>query len=159
VGYEFSDKIRFFSETELENSLVEDTDDGSGNGEIELEQAYIEFDLTENMEAKGGLFLIPVGIINETHEPPRFYGVERNIVEKHIIPATWWEGGAALSGRMGTSGFSYDLAVTSGLDSGTEIRDGRQKVAKATANDLAYRQNKIYRHGRSGTGQHNSIPV
>ncbi len=138
VGYEFSDKIRFFSEIELENSLVEDTADGSGPGEIELEQAYIEFDLTENMEAKGGLFLIPVGLINETHEPPRFYGVERNIVEKEIIPATWWEGGAVLSGRMGTTGFSYDLAVTSGLDSGVEIRDGRQKVAKANANDLAY---------------------
>lgn len=137
-GYDFTDSIRFHSELELEHALVEDTDDGSGPGEIELEQAYVEFDLTDNMEAKGGLFLIPVGILNETHEPPTFYGVERNPIESNIIPSTWWEGGAALTGRLGDSGLSYDLAVTSGLDGGTNIRGGRQKVAKATANDLAY---------------------
>ncbi len=140
-GHEFNDRIRFYSELELEHAFIKDNNDGSGStapGEVELEQAYIEFDLTDNMEAKGGLFLIPVGILNETHEPPTFYGVERNPVEKNIIPTTWGEGGAALTGRIGESGFSYDLAITSGLDDGTDIRGGRQKVAKATANDLAY---------------------
>ncbi len=140
-GYDFSDSIRFHSELEIEHAFIEDNNDGSGDtapGAIELEQAYIEFDLTENMEAKGGLFLVPVGILNETHEPPTFYGVERNPIEKNIIPTTWWEGGAALTGRFGGSGVSYDLAITSGLDDGTDIRGGRQKVAKATANDPAY---------------------
>jgi len=133
-GYDFSDSIRFVSELELEHSIAGD----GQNGEIELEQAYIEFDLTENMETKAGLFLIPVGIINETHEPTTFYGVERNPVERNIIPTTWWEGGAALTGRFGGSGVSYDLALTSGLDGGTNIRGGRQKVSQATANDAAY---------------------
>jgi len=133
-GYDFTDSIRFHSELELEHSIAGD----GQNGEIELEQAYIEFDLTENMETKAGLFLIPVGIINETHEPTTFYGVERNPVEKNIIPTTWWEGGAALTGRFGGSGLSYDLAITSGLDGGTNIRGGRQKVSEATANDAAY---------------------
>ncbi|MGB5456625.1 MAG: porin [Gammaproteobacteria bacterium] len=140
-GYDFTDSIRFHSEVEIEHAFVEDNNDGSGEtapGAIELEQAYVEFDLTENMETKGGLFLIPVGILNETHEPPTFYGVERNPIERNIIPTTWWEGGAALTGRFGASGLSYDLAITSGLDGGTNIRGGRQKVAKATANDLAY---------------------
>jgi len=140
-GYDFTDSIRFHSELEIEHAFVEDNNDGSGEtaaGAVELEQAYVEFDLTDNMEARGGLFLIPVGILNETHEPPTFYGVERNPIEKNIIPTTWWEGGAALTGRIGSSGLSYDLAVTSGLDGGTDIRGGRQKVAKATANDLAY---------------------
>ena len=140
-GYDFSDSIRFHSELEIEHAFVEDNNDGSGDtsaGAVELEQAYVEFDLTDNMEAKGGLFLVPVGILNETHEPPTFYGVERNPIETNIIPSTWWEGGAALTGRIGDSGLSYDLAVSSGLDGGTNIRGGRQKVAKATANDLAY---------------------
>jgi hypothetical protein len=133
-GYDFTDSIRFHSELELEHSIA-----GEGqNGEIELEQAYIEFDLTENMETKAGLFLIPVGIINETHEPTTFYGVERNPIERNIIPTTWWEGGAALTGRIGGSGVSYDLAFTSGLDGGTNVRGGRQKVSEATANDWAY---------------------
>jgi hypothetical protein len=157
-GYDFTDSIRFHSELEIEHAFVEDNNECSFDvpaggvspgdtitcegdtaaGAVELEQAYIEFDLTDNMEARGGLFLIPVGILNETHEPPTFYGVERNPIETNIIPTTWWEGGAALTGRIGSSGLSYDLAVTSGLDGGTSIRGGRQKVAKATANDLAY---------------------
>ena len=133
-GYDFTDSIRFHSEVELEHSVA-----GDGQpGEIELEQAYVEFDLTQNTETKVGLFLIPVGILNETHEPNTFYGVERNNVETRIIPTTWWEGGAALTGRIGRSGVSYDLTFTSGLDGGTNIRGGRQKVAEATANDWAY---------------------
>ena len=81
-------------------------------------------------------FLIPVGIINASHEPVVFYGVERNPVEKNIIPATWWEGGAMLSSHY-DSGISYDIALTGGLDGGTSIRGGRKKVAKASAENLA----------------------
>lgn len=136
VNHEFNDDIRFFSEFEIEHALVKDTDDGSNGGEVEVEQAYVQFDLGEHTRANAGVFLIPVGILNETHEPPTFYGVERNPVEKYIIPATWWEGGAMLSGHY-DSGFSYDLALTSGLDGGTDIRGGRQKVSKASADNLA----------------------
>lgn len=134
-GHEFSDTVRFFSEFELEHSIA-----GDGKaGEIELEQAYVEVDINEGLSSKIGLFLIPVGIINETHEPPTFYGVERNGVEKNIIPATWWEAGVAFNYNP-TGGVSIDGAVTSGLNVGSDfsIRGGRQKVAKATAENLAY---------------------
>jgi len=133
-GHEFSDDIRFFSELELEHSIAGDGKDG----EVELEQAYIDFDLNDQHTARAGLFLLPVGIINETHEPPTFYGTERNPVEKNIIPATWWAAGAGSHGELG-HGFSYDAYVHSGLNVGSDfkIRDGRQKVSKAKANDLA----------------------
>jgi len=142
-GHEFSDSVRFFSEFELEHSIA-----GDGKaGEVELEQAYVEVDINEGLSSKVGLFLIPVGIINETHEPPTFYGVERNGVEKNIIPATWWEAGVAFNYKP-TGGVSIDGAITSGLNatkknddgsySFTSIRSGRQKVAKATAENLAY---------------------
>ncbi|MBA3582120.1 MAG: porin [Gammaproteobacteria bacterium] len=132
VGHDFSDDIRFFSEIEIEHALA-----GEGKpGEVELEQAYIEFAVNKSLNIKGGLFLIPIGILNETHEPPTFYGTERNPIENKIIPSTWWEGGIGANGNMG-AGFSYDIAVHSGLDGGTNIRDGRQKVAEATANQLA----------------------
>ena len=138
IGHDFSDTIRFFSEVELEHALVKDTADGSGPGEYELEQAYIEIDLDDSSSLKTGIFLIPVGIINETHEPPAFYGVERNPVEKNIIPATWWEGGAMYSAHM-ANGISYDLAIHSGLfNLDGDIRDGRQKVAEANGDSLAY---------------------
>jgi len=134
-GHEFSDSVRFFSEFELEHSLS-----GDGKpGEVELEQAYVEVDINKNVSSKVGLFLIPVGIINETHEPPTFYGVERNPVEKNIIPATWWEAGASFNYKP-VGGLSVDGAATSGLFVGDDysIRGGRQKVAKATAENLAY---------------------
>lgn len=130
-GYDFNDRIRFFSEFELEHALA-----GEGKeGEVELEQAYVEGDINDNLQAKAGVFLIPVGVLNETHEPPTFYGVERNNVEKNIIPTTWWEAGAAMNGRFG-QGFSWDLALHSGLqlDDSYKIRNGRQKVSEATAN-------------------------
>ena len=132
-GHEFNESIRFFSELEVEHSLA-----GDGKpGEVELEQAYLEFDFFDDYRARAGLFLIPVGILNETHEPPTFYGVERNPIETNIIPSTWWEGGAMLSGRF-DRGFSADLALTSGLKTDSfNIRGGRHKVAKADASDGA----------------------
>jgi hypothetical protein len=135
-GHEFNDRIRLFSELEVEHVIA--SHDEGDPGEVELEQAYVEFDINEHHRAKGGLFLMPVGLLNETHEPTTFYGVERNPVEKDIIPTTWWEGGAALAGQLG-NGFGYDLALTSGLktDDGFKIRDARQQVAEADASDPA----------------------
>ena len=138
VGHEFSDRVRFFSELELEHSLS-----GDGKpGEVELEQAYVEYALTDNTFAKTGLFLLPIGILNETHEPPTFYGVERNNVENIIVPSTWWEAGVGVRGNLG-NGLSWDAAVHSGLAMPTDggsafrVRSGRQKVAEAMASDMA----------------------
>ena len=134
-NHAFTDNIRFFSELELEHSLA-----GEGKpGEVEIEQAYVEFDANDDTRLKAGLFLVPVGLLNETHEPPTFYGVERNPIESSIIPSTWWEAGAAVSGNLGASGISYDFGLHSGLAVGDNfsIRSGRQKVADALAEDLA----------------------
>jgi hypothetical protein len=137
LGHEFNDSIRFFSEIEYEHA------DTSKNGAVELEQAWLEFDLNENHSALAGLFLVPAGIINETHEPATFYGVDRNPVEKNIIPTTWWVGGAGLKGEL-APGWSYDVALHEGLmtsasTAGKEyiIRDGRQRTSEALAEDLA----------------------
>ena len=135
-GHQFTDRLRFFSEVELEHALSGDGE----NGEVELEQAYIEYDMAANQHVKAGLFLLPVGILNETHEPPTFYGVERNPVEHNIIPSTWWAGGVGLNGEI-APGWSYDLAVHEGLNtsaaSNFAVRSGRQKTSEADAHDLA----------------------
>ncbi|MFT7558871.1 MAG: hypothetical protein ACI93R_000774 [Flavobacteriales bacterium] len=134
VSHEYSDTVRFFSEFELEHGVA-----GEGQpGEVELEQAYIEWDFSENHSVVMGQFLVPVGLLNETHEPDTFYGTERNSVEKNIIPTTWWETGAMIQGEI-APGLSYNVALHSGLEnSSANIRSGRQKSAKATANDFAY---------------------
>lgn len=137
-GYEFNDKTSLFTEFEVEHSLA-----GDGKpGEVEIEQAYIEHRFNDTTKMTAGLSLVPVGILNETHEPDTFYGVERNNVEKNIVPTTWWEAGLGFSKEL-TSTFGYDLFVSSGLNvptSGSKaflIRSGRQKVAEAIANDGA----------------------
>ena len=133
LHHEFTDRLRFVSELELEHSLA-----GEGKeGEVELEQAFVEYDLNAGTRVRAGLFLIPVGILNETHEPDTFYGVERNPVESNIIPTTWWEAGAGVGGEL-APGWSYDFAVHSGLflepGSGDfKVRSGRQKVSEARA--------------------------
>lgn len=150
INHQYSDDLKFFSEFELEHSLA-----GEGKpGEVELEQAYIEKTLANGDRLSMGLFLIPVGFLNETHEPDTFYGVERNNVEGKIIPTTWWETGVMYSG--GAESFSYDVAFHSGMksvdmvdhddDDGAvtpeipgfiTIRSGRQKSAEADASGYA----------------------
>jgi hypothetical protein len=135
VSHRFLESVRLFSELELEHSNTEN------GGSVELEQAYLEFDLSERWRTRAGLFLMPVGIMNETHEPPAFYGVERNPVETRIIPSTWWEGGIGVAGELG-GGVSLDMAMTSGLKTETagpgayDLRESRQNVANAPADSL-----------------------
>ena len=77
-GYDFNENTRFYSELEVEHSLS-----GDGKpGEVEVEQAFIEHKLNSTTKMTAGVSLMPVGILNETHEPNTFYGVERNNVEK-----------------------------------------------------------------------------
>ncbi|WMS85842.1 porin [Pleionea litopenaei] len=136
VSHKYSDKLRFFSELEVEHAYA-----GEGKpGAVELEQAYIEYDLSSSTTLKGGLFLVPVGLLNETHEPDTFYGVERNPIEKNIIPTTWWEAGAGVSYRF-AEGLTFDFAAHSGLNvdpADFDLRSGRQKVAKADGDSFAY---------------------
>ena len=127
-GHDFNDRVHYFSEVELEHALA-----GEGQpGEVELEQAWIEIDLTENHRFRAGLDILPIGLINVNHEPNTFYGVERPEVEKRIIPATWWEAGLGFNGEM-APGVNYDIVLHSGMETTTNIRSGRQKVADANA--------------------------
>lgn len=136
VGHEFTDNLRFFSEFELEHSIA-----GEGKaGEIELEQAWIEMDINKHNRFRAGLDILPIGIINQTHEPNTFYGVERNRVESEVIPATWWEAGLGLLGEL-APGWNYHFVMHSGLSvptSSGRIRSGRNKVAEANADHPAF---------------------
>ena len=138
-GHEFNDNIRFFSELEVEHAIS-----GDGQpGEVELEQAWIEMDINDEHRFRAGLDILPIGIINRTHEPNTFYGVERNTVEAEIIPATWWEAGAGFNGEI-APGWNYDVVAHTGLVTPTtgsstlRPRSGRLKVGKADNQDIAF---------------------
>jgi hypothetical protein len=138
IGKEFTDDLRFVSEFEIEHGGVESDGDPLG-GEVEIEQAFIEYDVNDNAQVRGGVFLVPTGILNETHEPNTFYGVERNDIESIIIPSTWWEAGVGSTFRT-NNGLSFDVALHSGLNfSGTSgrVRGARGKVSNQRLSDPA----------------------
>lgn len=131
-GHEFTDRIRFFSELELEHALA-----GEGkDGEVELEQAYIEMDINDRHRLRTGVDILPVGLVGYIHEPHTFYGIERPEVETRIIPGAWWEAGIGLNGEL-AAGWSYDAVLHSGLAVKSNIRSGRQKVSQADADHPA----------------------
>lgn len=110
-AYRFDERTRMAAELEVENAVVSASD----RGEVAFEQLYIEHDLTPSLSARTGLFLMPVGYLNETHEPTRYFGVHRNLVETAIIPTTWRELGVGLRGTT-ERGLRWDAGVVTGFD-------------------------------------------
>jgi hypothetical protein len=143
AGYRFDTKTRFVGELEVEHGIASSEDPG----EVEIEQAYIERRTGDRLFAKYGLFLMPVGLLNENHEPTRYNGVLRNLVETAIIPTTWREGGVAFQGNLEnglrwdagvSTGFnlsSWDATASEGLES--PLGSVHQELVLASAGDLS----------------------
>lgn len=134
TGYKFNDRFLFNSELEVEHANLE------RGGNVELEFAYLDYLARPELNFRGGLVLVPVGLTNEQHEPTAFLGATRPAVEKVIIPTTWMELGGGVFGDVGP--VSYRAYVVTGLDAagfGPEegIREGRQAGGKAKAEDWA----------------------
>ena len=135
-SHAWTEKWSFKAEVELEHNFVKD-----GHGELELEQAYIDYHYAKEFGFQAGVILPSVGLINEFHEPPLFLSVERPEYNKNIIPTTWFGNGLSVYGII--TGFDYKFSVMEGLDASkfsakSGIRDGRQKGYKANAEDLLY---------------------
>lgn len=127
-GYQFNDRVDFVTELEFEHVK-----------EVYVEQAFIRYKLNDFMALRAGLLLIPMGIINEYHEPTTYNGVERPNVASKIVPTTWREIGAGLSGVIQDAGLKYQIYLVNGLNgyngaakvSGSGFRGGRQKGAES----------------------------
>ena len=137
-GYKFSDKAQFVTEIELEH--VE---------EIFVEQAFVNYAVASNFSVRGGLMLVPMGIVNEFHEPTTFNGVERPAIDNAIVPTTWREIGVGVTGRVNDISLGYQAYIFNGFKSTTAdgeggvsgflkgsdgLRGGRQKGIKSTVN-------------------------
>jgi hypothetical protein len=139
VTHEFTPRLRFVSEIELEHAIVEGLEEA---GELELEQAYLDFLITRGFNVRAGMLLVPMGIINERHEPPVFHGVERPLVDTVIIPTTWFDVGAGVHGELGggwryrvylmapfnAAEFTADEGLREGQQHGSEANIGRAAV-------------------------------
>jgi len=129
-GYKFNDKTQFITEVEFEHV-----------SEVFVEQAFLNYSLNDNINLRGGLMLVPMGIVNEYHEPTTFNGVERPSIDGAIVPTTWREIGVGVSGKFNDASLRYQAYIFNGFASvnGTKVlggnnglRNGRQKGIKST---------------------------
>ena len=139
-GYNWTEEWSFKSEVELEHNFVQD-----GDGELELEQAYVNYH-TDKWGFQGGVILPTVGLLNEYHEPPLFFSVERPDYSKYIIPTTWFGNGFAIYGNI--SDFNLRLAILEDLEgegiSTSGIRGARGKGYKTTGYSLVKNLSAVY---------------
>ncbi len=139
VGYKFNSRFLFNSEVEFEHATTDRA------GEVSVEFAYLDYRPSKRVGVRGGLLLVPMGFLNELHEPPIFLGTERPETERRILPTTWSEVGLGVFGAAGD--FAYRAYVLSGLDaagvtgasgfSAAGLRGGRQQGSEAVAEDVA----------------------
>lgn len=141
LSHQFSSRMRMYSEVEIEH-VVTSSDPGDV-GEVEVEQAFLEYDVNNQLTLRGGVVLVPVGILNETHEPPTYYGVERNPVERFVIPTTYYTGGLGLTYRL-QGGWSIDALLHEGFEydpfapANFAVAEGHQEASEATFNNPAF---------------------
>ncbi len=138
IAHNFNEKLRFYTELEVEHAFV-----ANGKpGQLGLEQGFVDWKVMgESLGIRAGIVLVPMGIVNQWHEPPIFNGVERPMVDKVIIPSTWREGGIGIFGEP-MDGLRYELYLVGGLNpmkfsAKSGLRSGRQQVAKARLDALA----------------------
>jgi len=129
-GYKFNNKVQFVTEIEYEHVK-----------EVFVEQAFINYKVNNKLNFKGGLILIPMGLINQFHEPPYYNGVERPLIDANISPTTWREIGAGISGNIQNINTKYQAYLVNGFKSydgeglikgSSGFRGGRQKGAQST---------------------------
>ena len=173
TGYKFTDSILFNAEIEFEHATTGSTKSSSG-GSVSVEFAYLDFLLRDWANIRAGLVLVPMGFINEIHEPVYYFGVNRPEIERQIIPSTWRENGVGLLGtlyeQVDYQAFVINGFNAEGFDSGG-LRGGRQKGNRALAEHLAFVARldwtpiqqlvvggSVY-HGNSGQNQIVAVPV
>lgn len=139
AGYKFTDNILFNSEIEFEHATTGEGDEEKG--EVSVEFAALDFFIDPIANIRAGLVLMPMGFINQIHEPPFFFGNQRPEVERRIIPSTWREVGVGLFGQI-TPELTYTTYVVNGLNaeefSSDGIREGRGGGSQAKAENFAY---------------------
>jgi hypothetical protein len=135
LGYKFNDRIAWNSEIEFENATTEQ------NGSVTVEFSTLDFMFQPEINARVGVLLLPMGIVNEVHEPPFYYSTFKPQVETAIIPTTWSDWGVGVYGRIGEQ-LSYRVYLVDGLNAqgfqSGGVREGRQAASEALANDLAF---------------------
>jgi len=142
-SFAFTDRLSLHTEVEWEHA----------GGEIELEYAYLEYEINDAFHLRAGSLLMPMGPLNEFHEPTNFYSVERPYTQKYIIPTTWQAGGLGLAGQA-LGGLNYRLYFVEGLDATLFTPNGINESQSILSEDV----NKAFNFGGIGRLEYTGFP-
>lgn len=148
LAHRFDQNMKFVSELEIEHAVSSASD----SGEVEIEQAYVERQLSQAWAVRAGLILMPIGLLNQNHEPIYYYGVERNLVETAIIPTTWREGGLELVGT-----FENGLTLQTGLTTGFDINKWDATATEGQESPLASVHQELQQARAHDVGVHAAL--
>lgn len=136
LGYKFTDRLVMNAEIEFEHATTGSNYEGR-SGAVSVEFLYMDALLHAAANLRFGLMLVPMGFINELHEPTLYHGNLRPEVERQILPSTWRELGMMVFGSVG--GFAYKAWAMNGLNaekfSPSGWREGRQKGGRVLTED------------------------
>ena len=114
--YLITPNIIFNAEIEFEHAGTGFDGDDKLHGTAEIEQVWIDFKIMDQFNWRApGIDLIPIGYINEHHEPTAFYSVKRPELYNGLIPSTWWAPATSIYGRL-TDGLTYTIQASSSLE-------------------------------------------
>ncbi|MBT3513723.1 MAG: hypothetical protein HN474_00205 [Nitrospina sp.] len=134
VHSEITDWIHLNAEIDFEHAA----------SELEFEFGHLDFLVSEELNFRAGTMLMPMGNLNEFHEPNRFYTVERPDFHVKLIPSTWQQAGFGVHGATGDISYrAYLTNAVSALDLSRKfrprdfIRKGRSQITGLTVNNMA----------------------
>jgi hypothetical protein len=114
--YLITPNIIFNAEIEFEHAGAGFDADDKLHGTAEIEQIWIDFKMIDQFNWRApGIDLIPIGYINEHHEPTAFYSVNRPQLYNGLIPSTWKAPATSIYGRL-TDGLYYTIQASSSLE-------------------------------------------
>src|SRR6266481_9584094 len=82
------------------------------HGAVDIEQLWIDFKIVDQFNWRApGIDLVPIGYINQHHEPTQFYSVLRPELYNGLIPSTWKVPATSIYGTI-ADGVKYQLMLS-----------------------------------------------
>jgi hypothetical protein len=136
--YQITDNIIFNAEIEFEHAGSGFDNDDKLHGTAEIEQLWIDFKIVDQFNWRApGIDLVPIGYINQHHEPTQFYSVLRPELYNGLIPSTWKVPGSSVYGTI-VDGVKYQVMVSASQEDFGDAFDARSEAKTAPPPGTAY---------------------
>jgi hypothetical protein len=114
--YAIAPNIIFNAEIEFEHGGIAFDPDDKLRGSVDVEQVFVDFLILDQLNWRSpGIDLIPIGYINQHHEPTQFYSVNRPELYNGLIPSTWRAGATSFYGTI-ADGIKYQVQASTSLE-------------------------------------------